>query len=50
MTQAAKGPDTETIIELVDHVPLWALLVAAVVGGVVVFAFMISISKPPTEE
>ena len=39
MTQAPKvpkKPDPEPIIELVDHIPLWMLVTAFVIGAAVV--------------
>lgn len=53
MTEAAKAATekaeeaTETIIELVEHVPLGLLLLAFALGGTLVFMAMIAVSKPP---
>lgn len=40
----------ETIIELVEHTPAWALILAACIGGGVVFFMMLAISKAPATE
>lgn len=37
----------ETIIELVETVPMWALALAFVAGGIVVAMMMLAVSKPP---
>lgn len=54
MTEAAanaakKGEESvETIIELVDHLPISYLILALVTGAVVTAAIMLAVSKPPT--
>lgn len=50
MTEAtgkAAEETAETIIELVETTPLWALMLAAAVGGAIVFFVMLSVSKAP---
>lgn len=48
---AKKADDAaETIIELVEHTPLWALMLAAALGGALVFVAMLAVSKPPAIE
>jgi hypothetical protein len=47
---AAKADDAaETIIELVEHTPLWAIMLAAAIGGTLVFFAMMAVSKAPIE-
>ena len=52
MTEAtgkAAEDTTETIIELVDHLPISYLILALATGAVVAVAIMLAISKaPPT--
>jgi hypothetical protein len=54
MTEAGKKAGeaaddaAETIIELVEHTPLWAIMLALAIGGAVVFFAMLAVSKPPT--
>lgn len=46
-TEEAAEEAAETIIELVEHVPLGLLLLAFALGGTLVFMAMIAVSKPP---
>jgi hypothetical protein len=48
MTEKAAEESVETIIELVEHTPLWAILLAAAIGGGLVFFVMLTLSKAPT--
>lgn len=42
--------EAETIIELVETVPIGYVLLAALIGGAIVFVAMMAVSKAPAQE
>lgn len=53
MTEAtgkAAEDSVDTIIELVETTPLWAIMLALALGGAIVFVVMMAVSKPPVAE
>lgn len=49
-TTEAAEKTVETIVELVEHTPLWAIMLAMAIGGTIVFFAMMALSKQPIVE